>query len=803
MMKRYLFPIVLMLTAGLLFSQAVKGKPFPLVNPGFENGLDGWEIDPADSGMSVATAEAARTGSGGLRVTDASPKMGSSLFSPAFPVTPGKEYRAQCYARCVQGTGGIGMYIQFLDADKKQISVEPPELAGLAGVKTWTKSEVSAYAPDKAAFVRIWFHSYGAAIVTEDIDDVILYESERTSSTMRPWEPQYKIRPDEKAKLTPADIVGPDGIVYPDFRYAGVPGGIPNAPVAKDLTGSVQQNTDIADILIRSALTLGNAGGAIRIPEGTYYLGKSVWITNSRIVIRGSGRDKTKLIFNYAIPKKSVQFHGVEPGEPFGLFEVHANPENLRGISLVVKGSEVRKAMYHAHWGNTFSLRVWNSDILKKTGAGKHTVTAKAEYADGSIAEKEMELEVSEQAPPERAPAMPGVIEFTGERTGPKIKLAKDGVRGASQITIEDASTLAVGDVFEMEAPATQRWNELVKNACKWGSYRVNQYRISKIDGNTIYFDQPMRIDFPVIDGTYITKIRTVDRCGIEDLTIEQTENLWINSASLSYTWGCWVKNVKTIKSGRNIPYLLNSKHGEIRDCIFDDAWFKGGGGTAYAGFERSFDCLMDNVESFELRHGPNLNWACAGTVIRNSTFNGSDAQWHCGWSHENLFENCIIKPDGKDGDYGFGMYATPPEDDAHGPIGPRNVIYNCDTSSPLDGMQVKGMNENWLILHNRFMVEKGRGIYFRMASFDHIVQGNVFCIKNLTKPAIVINDPDCVGNEFRDNMFYGIEAPFFGGRAKPAVDAGNKVFPYEAAPRPKPAVPSIFEWQRKTYPLK
>ena len=43
----------------------------------------------------------------------------------------------------------------------------------------------------------------------------------------RPWPPQYKIRPDQKQRLTPADIVGPDGIVYPNWTRCGVEGGIP------------------------------------------------------------------------------------------------------------------------------------------------------------------------------------------------------------------------------------------------------------------------------------------------------------------------------------------------------------------------------------------------------------------------------------------------------------------------------------------------------------------------------------------------------------------------------------------------
>ena len=42
-----------------------------------------------------------------------------------------------------------------------------------------------------------------------------------------PWPHQYKIRPDQKDRLTAADVVGPDGIVYPNWTQCGVQGGIP------------------------------------------------------------------------------------------------------------------------------------------------------------------------------------------------------------------------------------------------------------------------------------------------------------------------------------------------------------------------------------------------------------------------------------------------------------------------------------------------------------------------------------------------------------------------------------------------
>ncbi|MBC8012092.1 MAG: hypothetical protein H7067_18565, partial [Burkholderiales bacterium] len=50
------------------------------------------------------------------------------------------------------------------------------------------------------------------------------------------WPSQYTMRPWETSRLTPADVVGPDGIVYPDFTGVGVTGGIPdvNNPTIRD-----------------------------------------------------------------------------------------------------------------------------------------------------------------------------------------------------------------------------------------------------------------------------------------------------------------------------------------------------------------------------------------------------------------------------------------------------------------------------------------------------------------------------------------------------------------------------------------
>jgi hypothetical protein len=247
---------------------------------------------------------------------------------------------------------------------------------------------------------------------------------------------------------------------------------------------------------------------------------------------------------------------------------------------------------------------------------------------------------------------------------------------------------------------------------------------------------------------------------------------------------------------GRFPIYGSRAKWCEIRDCIFDDAWFKGGGGTAYGGWEHSWDCLMDRCQTFKLRHAPLFQWSASGNVIRRSVFHESDAQWHSGWTNENLMEQCVITSVRGHGGYGYGMWASPPEDTAHGPNGPRNVVYNCDISSERDGLWMGGMNENWLILYNRFVVEKGNGVFAKTASFDHIIKGNAFVLEDETAPMAFLATPDCIGVELIDNVLYGGSGVTHDGIGQPLITRGNRVLPLGDAPRPEPPVASIYEWQ-------
>ncbi len=545
------------------------------------------------------------------------------------------------------------------------------------------------------------------------------YKKERLpTGAIPPWPSQYKLKPEDRDKLTAADVVGPDGVVYPNWMQVGVQGGIPDVPVAVKLDDlGVKPETDISGVLSNVINEVGlKGGGAILIGEGTYYLDRPVEIRQDGVVIRGSGRDATRLIFRY---------------------------------SLVTTNTLQAVRNYIEYGAFTF---------LGRQGKGKYHLAADARRGDATIELK------------------------------------------------EEPNDLRVGDKFVIVA-----WGfpKLARSQCPEGWVRQNKYEICAIDGHMLTIGQPLRIDYPRAE-TFLQIIIPVERCGVEDLTIEHTCKLMYHSVSSHTAWNCWARRVKVVRSGRGGVHFVWSKWCEVRDGEFDSCWSRGLGtgglgGWGYGGFTWSQDCLMENCRWRNYRHAPQVQFGAQGNVIRNCTFDGSDAQWHAGWSTENLFENCVISENSQYGSYGFGMYSTPSFDKSHGPNGPRNVVYNCDVVSRMEGVYGRGTSENWLFLHNRFVVGNGPGFRAESGFFDAILRNNTFILQTKKWPMLMIDTADCVGFELIDNTLYGGNGKVVDGAAIPALDRGNRAFPAVSTnraaadfpPRPVADPPSIYEWQK------
>lgn len=108
------------------------------------------------------------------------------------------------------------------------------------------------------------------------------------------------------------------------------------------------------------------------------------------------------------------------------------------------------------------------------------------------------------------------------------------------------------------------------------------------------------------------------------------------------------------------------------------------------------------------------------------------------------------------------------------------------------------GMNESWLILHNRFVADSGPGVFARTMSFDHIIRNNVFVLKDGKSSMIQLATADCTGVEAVGNQLHGGNGLVVAGPGQLALNEENHILPLSTAPRPEPAVPSIYDWQRQ-----
>jgi oligo-alginate lyase len=169
--------LAVILAAVVPFASAAESV-IPLANAGFEEGLAGWSA-VGDNAMSAVVPEAAKSGKLGLRVTDTSDTLGSSVASKRFPAVPGRSYEVRFQARAVKGEG-IAVYLRFYNAKGEFLT--RPELKNQINVPVrrgdteWKAFSKEGVAPAGSVHVEVWIHSFTKNVVTADFDDLVLVE---------------------------------------------------------------------------------------------------------------------------------------------------------------------------------------------------------------------------------------------------------------------------------------------------------------------------------------------------------------------------------------------------------------------------------------------------------------------------------------------------------------------------------------------------------------------------------------------------------------------------------------------------
>lgn len=772
---------------------------------GFESGLKEWHIPGSRAAVTITGAAATGGKAAEIRFD---PKRNPEkrhcgvLRSRKIPVSRGL-YRVTGKIQLAEGYGAT-VGIEFYDAKNRKIGDNGFHY-GSAPVSTSAWLDVdfrgAAYSDDTSYAILKLYIPYRVK-QTVRLDDIRL-EVLPVVSEPPPWKPQYKIRPSEKAKLTAADFPGPDGIVYPDFTYAGAREEVLKQAGQTVIHLAVRSGDDLYEPLRKAIDSLPVDGGTVEIPAGHFKLSKMLTIAKDFVSLKGAGKDQTRIDLTYDTGDDRIDLYGIENGSriaPEQPIHLYARPAGLRSLKLEVDGEEFSRYTRNLH-SDFVSFHV--KKLPNSIRPGKHKLRGTAEYWDEKTSTAEAEVIID----PAVLPTLPtnaarSFISFQGKGFRYRdYRIAKDGTRGEFSVELcESSHPFRKGDIVVLRAQETPARRAVTGNACNWGNFRSTHLFIEKVEGRKLTFNQPLRQDYPAADLSFVRKFDSIRGGRIEGMTLETKFDYWLSSVTFEYASDCVAKDLRVLRCGHNPVYGTHAKFCSILNCEFDGNRFNDRGGTAYAGWDNCSDCLIDGIITRRMRHAPLVQWGASGNVIRNGRFYHSDAQWHAGWSTENLFENCTIISDTREfGGYGNIFWASSPEDGGHGPNGPRNVVYNCDGSSISDGVFLGGMNENWIFAWNRLRVKKGVGFFLKTSSFDHILLGNTVILEDKNSPFLLFATPDCGGVELLGNTFSGGNGKLYSGLHKPFLEKGNRIIPLNTAlPRPQPAVPSIYEWQLK-----
>jgi hypothetical protein len=605
------------------------------------------------------------------------------------------------------------------------------------------------------------------------------------------------------------DLPGPDGGMMPNFTFAGISGGIPEVPVVARVEDfGAQANDGLGDNdAIEAALrhVEKSGGGAVLFGEGVYDLSRPIVVTSDETVLRGQGMEQTRLRFAYDLPVGGMKIIRPQEGARVtqgDFLEAHINTTRMKSFAFYVGDREIsRLGPDYSTGGDRFWMKELVRQHLDKITNGPATLRLVVSYWDGTVQETSVNVVFDVDDPPGPGSIRDlddvASIEFVGDRWTHwrgRYQLTEDALRGSLRLQVDRDCAFEPGDLFILSTPPSPAFIQSIQSG-RPDISRMQMLTVKQVEGNRIHLNQPVRIDFLASEGTTVTGRRPIRRSGVEDLTLEHTEKQWIDGITFATSLECWVKGVRVKAVGRNPLKVFDGKNFQAEDSEFIEARFLAGGGTGYVGFSRNWDSLFQRIHCSGLRHAPVVQWSAGGNVMRNSSFESSDINYHMMWPYENLIEQCTIDAKMGTGSYGYGLFAQKPEFAIHGPGGgPRSIIWNNQFQSPKSGVYLGGSNEGWVFAYNHFEVESGPGMILRKKVTDTVIYRNSFMLKESANPVISFETEDCEhvriveNNSNAEVLFKGPSTP---------VDSKNNLG-LSQVNAIQPTEPSLYEWQMR-----
>ena len=397
-----------------------------------------------------------------------------------------------------------------------------------------------------------------------------------------------------------------------DWSQAGILGGIPDSGWTQCATAAcntvLSNGPSSTGAQINAALASAPANSYVSLPAGTYNIsGGITWSTNN-VVLRGAGPTKTTLKFSSA--------------------------SNCTGYS-----SDVCLV-------NTFAVYDNSSSVLPPCGGGgaSNCATWSSGYAKGTT-------QITLTNVGSNAPAVGSLL---------LLDQANDTSDPGGLIQCDNSA----GGVCSGNGGSFGRTVSGVHYS------QVQVVRITGINGST----------YTISPGVYANNIRSsqtpgawwsgtpLTNAGIENLTLDHTNSSGTSGLTFYDCYQCWAKNIRSLNSGRDHTYIVQSSHVVIRDSYLFGV--RSGGGEESYGLEtgESSDCLVennifdqisspvifDNVSGFVVAY--NFSW---DNVFSNPNFMQTSLPSHDAGNQMNLFEGNYFNGLDADNQHGASPLAT------------------------------------------------------------------------------------------------------------------------------------------------
>lgn len=564
---------------------------------------------------------------------------------------------------------------------------------------------------------------------------------------------------------TKADIVGPDGVVYPDFSRAGLPGGIPNVPVklrAEDFGAIAGDELDDSAAVQKVVEALGEAGGTVSLGAGTFFFDETVHVNKNGVVIRGAGRGNTVVVPRFLAQKLDQPGSGA-PRMPTFAFEGITHPKRVTAdlIAPLKRG-----------------------DTVVRVGDSSGFLPGEQLIISGRVVPAEVmetlspKLRALIDEPAAKAKAG-GYNHWQWRANAALIVSQKDGV-----ITLD--RPLRADLPLELEPFVDM--NYLSLRDCGLEGVSIRQ-----------------ELQKPQIDGVRFS--RTVG-CWARDIEVKNIGNGPITfERSIAFEMrDCAFDEFQEEKAG--------ARGGGVGYAAFDTAF---DGLIENCRFERLRHLSVSNFST------GNVFYNC---VLRNIDIN-FHLNWPSETLFDNCdVQASAAEGERSRGSYHHGIYTPRHHGDIHLPSGPGHVFYANDISSQKDSIHLGGgATSRNIFAYNRFVSENGKAVVLKRGSNDNLFLGNVFSLGSYAwkrddwglqfftgafdkvdpllsddPAAVLFPGGEAMGNRFVNNRFYGVPSDkLFVGDQKLAQNIDNtSVEAYSVPEKPKAPVPSLFLWQKQ-----